>query len=142
MTAPQRTLAALAVALLVGLLATGCPYHTNGRSPAADAWATWGVALETSAAVYEQTMISAGGAYAAGLITAAQLEEVREAGRLAQHSLRAAKTALGYYGEARARGEQAVSPAALVLAAHADLLELLRVASGYGLTYPPGGQPR
>lgn len=137
MRATHGTLTAIAGGLLAALLLTGCPaYVDTQKSPAAEAWATWGAALDVSAAVYEQVMISVGTAYGAGLITPSQLEDCRRAGRIVQRSLQAAKVALTYYGEAMARGEQAVSPAAVVLAAHADLLELLRIVSEYGVKYP------
>lgn len=122
--------AALGLLLLTGCAANGAP-----RTAAAEAWGTWGVALEISAATYEEAMIGVGRASSAGLITQEQLGQLRDAGKAVELSLKAAREALATYGEAMAAGHEAPSPKALVLAAHAQIFDLLQLAAKYGVKY-------
>lgn len=117
------------------LLLTGCAGSVAPRTAAAEAWSTWGVALEISAATYEEAMIGVGRASSAGLITQEQLGQLRDAGKAVELSLKAAREALATYGEAMAAGQEAPSPKALVLAAHAQIFDLLQLAAKYGVKY-------
>ena len=129
-------LVALALALLP---LVGCASNTKPRTTAAEAWATWGTALQVSSMAYEGTMIAVGRASAAGLLTPDQLTKLRDAGKAVELSLEAARAALAAYGRAMAAGEPAPSPSELVLAAHREILGLLALASKYGLDLTSGG---
>lgn len=125
--------AALGLLLLTGCAANGAP-----RTAAAEAWGTWGVALEISAAVYEEAMIGVGRASSAGLITQEQTAQLRNAGKAAELALRAAREGLILYGQEMAAGRPAPSPKQLVLAAHREIMELLSVVARYGIKYGGG----
>jgi hypothetical protein len=137
----RRGCAWYACALVALLLLTGCAASNEPRTAAAEAWGTWGMALDISAAVYEQAMIGVGMASATTppLVTPAQLAELRAAGRAVQLALEGARTALVYYGEAMARGENPPSPKELVLAAHREVFALLQLAAKYGIEYAGEG---
>lgn len=129
-------LVALALAALPFL---GCSGNQAPRTAAAEAWATWGTALQISSMVYEETMVAVGRASAAGAITPEQKAKLRDAGKAVELSLEAARAALAAYGRAMAAGEAAPSPSELVLAAHREILGLLALASKYGLDLTSGG---
>ena len=129
-------LVALALAALPFL---GCSGNQAPRTAAAEAWATWGTALQISSMVYEETMVAVGRASAAGAITPEQKAKLRDAGKAVELSLEAARAALAAYGCAMAAGETSPSPSELVLAAHREILGLLALASKYGLDLTSGG---
>ena len=122
-------------AAILLLLATGCANNGAPKTAAAEAWSTWGIALQMSEAVYGEAMIATGRAYSAGLITLEQRTKIRDAGRITELALRGAKEALVVYGQAMADKQEAPSPRELVLAAHRELMALLAMMSQYGIKY-------
>lgn len=67
-------------------------------------YASLKVQLETSVDVYSEALRAAGRAHSAGLLTDAQLEQVRTAGRMAEKALKAARAALAGAVEAQESG--------------------------------------
>lgn len=84
--------------------------------------------LQSAVAVYEETMIAAGGAAEAGLITEEQLETIATSGRLAQAALETARAALAAYA---ASGEG--DPWLMIEQAQEAMLALLRAATEAGV---------
>lgn len=67
-------------------------------------YASLKVQLETSIDVYSEALRAAGRAHSAGLLTDAQLEQVRTAGKAAEKALKAARAALAGAVEAQESG--------------------------------------
>lgn len=84
--------------------------------------------LQSAVAVYEETMIAAGSAAEAGLITEDQLETIAQAGRLAQAGLETARASLAAYA---ASGEG--DPWLMIEQAQEAMLALLRAATEAGV---------
>lgn len=84
--------------------------------------------LQSAIAVYEETMIAAGSAAERGLISEEQLERIAHAGRIAESSLTAARSALSAYATS---GEG--DPWLMIEQAQEAMLALLRAATEAGV---------
>ncbi len=125
----------VAVALVVGLAVVSCAPAKPPSTPAAEAWQTYGRAIEIAAITYEEVMIGAGEAYGRGALKAEQLAMIRDAGRVVRESIVAAREGLIAYAEAKAAGVEEPSPGVLIVAMQSQLLELAQLANELGFKY-------
>lgn len=119
--------------LLVALaLAFGCTPQPAPVTAADRIWQTYGDALAIAVDTYTEAMRSAGAAHARGLITDAQLEQVRVTGNQVKAALDVAKAALVVYSTAQDPAPQAIALA--VSSAQQALLGLLQQLAELGVT--------
>ncbi len=115
---------------MIAMLAVACSADRKvPMTPAQEVYATYGVALEVASITYEEVLLSAGAAHAAGEITDEELVVVRNAGLVAKPLLDTAKSAMMTYASSPEGG----LPNAAVAAAQTAVLELLRAAQMAGV---------